>query len=55
MPGGKAVKEFHPTGDTVVKGPYGMRFKGGHSYLRVECLATDGRRAHSNPIYFREA
>ena len=53
--GGKPVKEFHPTGDTVVKGSYGVKFKGGHSYIRVECLARDGRRAYTNPIYIREA
>jgi hypothetical protein len=51
---GKPVKELRPAGDQVVKGSYKMKFKGGHSYIRVECLATDGRRAYANPIYVRE-
>ena len=52
---GKPVKELRPTDDKVLKGSYKMKFKIGHSYIRVEGLARDGRRAYSNPIYIREA
>ena len=52
---GKVVKELWPRHEKVVKGSHTLRFRGGHSYVRVECQARDGRRAYANPIYLREA
>jgi len=51
---GKVVKEIWPRHDQVVKGSHKLRFRGGRSYVRVECQARDGRRAYANPIYIRE-
>ena len=51
---GKAAEELWPKHERVVKGSHKVAFKGGKSYARVECLAQDGRKAFSNPIYIRE-
>ena len=52
---GKVVKELWPKHDQVVKGTHKVKFRGGKSYIRVECLAKDNRKAFANPIYVREA
>ena len=52
---GKVVRDLWPRHEQVVKGSYGMRFRGGRSYIRVECFAADNRKAFANPIYIREA
>ena len=51
---GKVVRDLWPTHDQIVKGSYKMRFRGGNSYIRVECFARDTRKAFANPIYIRE-
>ena len=52
---GKVVDEQRPVGEKVVKGTWKTTFKGDASYVRVECLAVDSRRAYSNPVYLRRA
>ena len=52
---GKTVKEVWPQDKRIVKGSHRIRFRGGKSYIRVECFARDNRKAFSNPIYVREA
>ena len=52
---GKVVKEIWPKDDQVVKGTQKVTFRGGMSYIRVECFARDNRKAFANPIYVREA
>ena len=52
---GKVVRELWPRHEPVVKGTHKMKFRGGKSYIRVECFARDNRRAYANPIYIREA
>ena len=52
---GKVVDEQRPAGKQVVKGSWKTAFRGRASYVRVECLAIDGRRAYSNPVYLRPA
>ena len=51
---GKVVRDLWPKHDQIVKGSYKMRFRGGNSYIRVECFARDNRKAFANPIYIRE-
>ena len=51
---GKIVKELWPRHEQAVKGSHTIRFRGGSSYLRVECFARDNRKAFTNPIYIRE-
>ena len=51
---GKVIKEIWPKDKQVVKGTQKVRFKGGKSYVRVECFARDNRKAYANPIYVRE-
>ena len=53
--GGKVVKELRVGDKQVVEGSYKMKFRGGHTYVRVECLARDSRRAYANPVYIRES
>lgn len=52
---GKVVKEIWPRDEQIVKGTQKVRFRGGSSYVRVECFARDNRKAFANPIYIREA
>ncbi len=52
--GGKVVQDLWPKHAQVVKGTYKMKFRGGKSYIRVECFARDNRKAFANPIYIRE-
>ncbi len=40
--------------ETIFSGTHEATFTGGHASWRLECLATDGRRAYSNPIYVTE-
>ena len=51
---GVVVKDLRPRDERVVKGVHKMKFKGGKSYVRVECYARDNRKAFANPIYLRE-
>ena len=51
---GKVVRDLWPKHDQIVKGAYKMRFRGGNSYIRVECFARDNRKAFANPLYIRE-
>ena len=48
---GKVVRDLWPKHEQVVKGTYKMKFRGGKSYIRVECFARDNRKAFANPIY----
>ena len=51
---GKAVTDLWPRHEQVVKGSCTVRFRGGSSYVRVECYARDNRKAYANPIYIRQ-
>jgi hypothetical protein len=51
---GRPVADLWPRHEPVVKKVHRFRFRGGRSYVRVECFARDNRKAFSNPIYIRE-
>jgi len=51
---GEVVMDLWPRHEQLVNGLYTMKYKGGKSYVRLECFARDNRRAYTNPIYIRE-
>jgi len=53
--GGQVVEEIRPQEARVVKGTCGLEYPGKATYVRLECFASDNRRAYSNPIYLRPA
>ena len=50
---GKVIKEIHAKGESVVEGALTRKATGRDSYVRLECTASDDRRAFSAAIYLR--